>query len=63
MLCSRLILKEISRECYEEPEIIRIAPHNVPIHDILVDEVNDYDQIAVTYRQLKKRLERGTIQL
>ena len=57
------ILKEISRECYEEPEIIRTAPHNAPIHDILVDEVNDYDQIAVTYRQLKKRLERGTIQL
>lgn len=57
------ILKEISRECYEEPEIIRSAPHNAPIHDILVDEVDDYDQIATTNRQLQKRIANGTIRL
>ena len=55
------ILKEISRECYEEPETIRSAPHNAPIHNTLLDEVMDFDKIAVTYRQLRKRMEAGTI--
>ena len=55
------ILKEISRECYEEPETIKSAPHNAPIHNTLLDEVMDFDKIAVTYRQLRKRMEAGTI--
>ena len=55
------ILKEISRECYEEPETIKSAPHNAPIHSTLLDEVMDFDKIAVTYRQLRKRMEAGTI--
>lgn len=55
------ILTEISRECYEEPEVIRNAPHNAPIHAIVADEVDDYDKIAVTWRQWKKRIQAGTM--
>ena len=55
------ILKEVARECYEEPELIRNAPHNAPIHDTVVDEINDFDKIAVTWRQLQKRIAKGTM--
>lgn len=55
------ILTEISRECYEEPEVIRNAPHNAPIHAIMADEVEEYDKIAVTWRQWRKRIQAGTM--
>lgn len=55
------ILKEVARECYEEPELIRNAPHNAPIHDTVVDEINDFDKIAVTWRQLQKRIAKGAM--
>jgi len=55
------ILREVSRECYEEPELIKTAPHNMPIHDTILDELNDFDKIAVTYRQMQKRIAAGTI--
>ena len=57
------ILREISRECYEEPEVIKNAPHNMAIHDTLLDAIDDYDKIAVTWRQLQKRIKKGTIKL
>ncbi|MEL7563726.1 MAG: aminomethyl-transferring glycine dehydrogenase subunit GcvPB [Dehalobacterium sp.] len=49
------ILRQISKECYEEPEVIRSAPHNAPIHNIEEYYIHDYDKIAVTYRQWLKR--------
>lgn len=49
------VLRQISKECYENPEIIRNAPHNAPIHDLKEFEINDFDKIAVTYRQWLKR--------
>ena len=55
------VLTEISRECYENPEVIRNAPHNMPIHDTILGEINEFEKIAVTYRQLKKRIMAGTI--
>ncbi|MPN58865.1 glycine dehydrogenase (decarboxylating) subunit 2 [bioreactor metagenome] len=57
------ILREVSRECYEEPEMIKNAPHNMPIHNTILDELNDFEKIAVTYRQLQKRIKAGTIKL
>jgi glycine dehydrogenase subunit 2 len=49
------ILKHISKECYENPEIIKGAPHNAPIHNLKEFELNDFDKIAVTWRQWLKR--------
>ncbi len=57
------ILRHISKECYENPEIIKTAPHNAPIHNTILDEINDFDKIAVTWRQLQKRVKAGTIKL
>ena len=54
-------IREVARECYEEPELIEGAPHNAPIHDVYVDENNTLDKIAVTWRQLQKRRAEGTI--
>lgn len=49
------ILRQISKECYENPEIIENAPHNAPIHKLLKTELDDFDEVAVTWRQWKKR--------
>ncbi|RLC20142.1 MAG: glycine dehydrogenase subunit 2, partial [Deltaproteobacteria bacterium] len=49
------ILKQISKECYETPEIIRNAPHNAPIHNIEHYYIDDFDKIAATWKQWKKR--------
>ncbi len=49
------ILKQISKECYENPEMIRNAPHNAPIHDIEHYYIEDFESIAATWRQWKKR--------
>jgi glycine dehydrogenase subunit 2 len=49
------ILKHVSKECYENPEIIKNAPHNAPIHNIEEYYIHDYEKIAVTWRQWKKR--------
>jgi len=56
-------LAEVSRECYEEPELIRNAPHNMAIHDALYEENDDFEKIAVTWRQLQKRLQAAAIKL
>lgn len=49
------ILKEISRECYEDPEMVRKAPHNAPIHKLPHFMIDDFESIAVTWRQYLKR--------
>lgn len=49
------ILRQISRECYENPEIVRDAPHNAPIHKLVQTELDDYEDITVTWRQWKKK--------
>ncbi len=49
------IMEEISRECYEEPEIIRHAPHNSTIHHIDHDYLDDPGKWAITWRCYRKR--------
>ena len=49
------ILKQISKECYETPEIIRNAQHTAPIHNIEHYYIDDFDKIAATWKQWKKR--------
>ncbi len=44
------ILSEISRECYEEPEIIRSAPHNSTVHHISHDYFDDPKKWALSWR-------------
>ncbi|MEL7563302.1 MAG: aminomethyl-transferring glycine dehydrogenase subunit GcvPB, partial [Dehalobacterium sp.] len=49
------ILKQVSKECYENPDIIKNAPHNAPIHNIEEYYIHDHEKIAVTWRQWKMR--------
>ncbi len=49
------VLRQISKECYEQPEIIENAPHNAPIHKLIKTELNDFEDINVTWRQYLKK--------
>jgi len=50
------VLQEISRECYEEPEIIKAAPHNGSTHRVKHGAALDEEEvIAVTWRQYLKK--------
>ena len=49
------ILNQISKECYETPEIIKAAPHNAPIHNIENYYIDNHEDIAATWRQWLKR--------
>ncbi|MGS0764521.1 hypothetical protein [Syntrophomonas curvata] len=46
---------EISRECHQEPEVIKGTPHNGPTHRVKHPEINDEELIAVTWRQYLKK--------
>jgi glycine dehydrogenase subunit 2 len=49
------VLKQISKECYENPEIIKNAPHNAPIHNLPKYYLDEYEDVTTTYRQWLKR--------
>jgi len=49
------VLREVAREAYEEPELIRKAPLNAPIHNLKKFEVDDFADVAVTLRQYLRR--------
>lgn len=49
------VFTELSREAYEEPEVIRSAPHHTATHKLKCEAVNDYERLACTYQQWLKR--------
>jgi glycine dehydrogenase subunit 2 len=49
------VLKQISKECYKTPEIVKKAPHNAPIHNIETYYIDNHESIAATWRQWLKR--------
>jgi len=51
------IMAEISRECYEDPETIRHAPHNSTVHHIDHDYFDDPDKWAITWREYNRKYE------
>ena len=48
------IMAQIVKECYEEPEIIRTAPHNAPCHGIKNYYEGDPSKVICSWRQYKK---------
>ena len=48
------VLEQIVRECYEQPEIIRTAPHNAPCHGVKNYYEHDPEKVLCTWRQYKK---------
>ena len=47
--------KKISEESYENPELVKTAPHNAPISIIRKPPITDPDKLIVTWRVYKKK--------
>ena len=48
-------LKRISDEAYSTPEVVLNAPYNGPIAKLEQDHIQDYTELAVTWRAYKKQ--------
>ena len=53
------ILTRVCREAYDDPEIIRTAPHNSTVHTIDHHPLDDPDQWAVTWRAYRRKTGAG----
>ncbi|KAA2261474.1 glycine dehydrogenase subunit 2 [Solihabitans fulvus] len=53
------ILAEVAREAYEEPEVVRTAPHRSTIHQLRQESLDDPDTWAVTWRAYRRKLGAG----
>ena len=51
------VLKKISQEAYEDPELVKNAPYNAAGHKTASAEINEPERIAVTWRQYLKKKE------
>jgi len=49
------ILKKVSQEAYENPEIVRTAPHNAPISLIPTDPITNPEDLIVSWRVYKRK--------
>lgn len=49
------IFKRISQEAYENPKLVKTAPHNAAISFIPTEEITDPKDLIVTWRGYKKR--------
>jgi glycine dehydrogenase subunit 2 len=49
------ILARIADECYNDPEVIKGAPHNAPCHGIVNYYEEDPENVVCTWRQYLKR--------
>ncbi|MBW2367966.1 MAG: aminomethyl-transferring glycine dehydrogenase subunit GcvPB [Deltaproteobacteria bacterium] len=48
------VMRQISKEAYENPELVKQAPHNGPIHHFRIPVVKDVEKMAPTWRRYKK---------
>ena len=49
------VLRQVSRESYTDPELVRSAPHNSVIHKVPAPSIDEPERIAVTWRQYLKK--------
>jgi glycine dehydrogenase subunit 2 len=49
------VLRQCSKEAYENPEYIKNAPYNLPVHKVPEPEIDEPEKIAVTWRQYLKK--------
>jgi glycine dehydrogenase subunit 2 len=50
------VLAEAAREAYEEPHVVRAAPHNAPVHRNLDESLDDPQTWAVTWRAYRRKV-------
>lgn len=48
------VMKKVAEECYENPEIVRTAPHNAPCHGIKNYYESDPSKVICSWKQYKK---------
>jgi glycine dehydrogenase subunit 2 len=49
------VMSQCSKEAYEDPELIKNAPYNLPVHKVPVPAIDEPERIAVTWRQYLKK--------
>jgi glycine dehydrogenase subunit 2 len=48
------ILRQVSKEAYENPDFVKNAPYNLPVHNVPHPEIDEPERIAITWRQYLK---------
>jgi glycine dehydrogenase subunit 2 len=49
------VMAQCSKEVYEDPEHIKNAPYNLPVHKVPAPAIDEPERIAVTWRQYLKK--------
>lgn len=49
------VMAQCSKEAYENPELIKNAPYNLPVHRVPAPSIDEPERIAVTWRQYLKK--------
>lgn len=50
------VLRWISAEAYDNPEVVKTAPHNQAVHKLSGDDLDDPDRWATTWRAYNKKI-------
>ena len=53
------VLAQVSKEAYENPELVKSAPHNQVVHKVPQPSIDEPERIAVTWRQYLKKKGQG----
>jgi glycine dehydrogenase subunit 2 len=57
------VLRQISKEAYENPEFVKNAPYNSVVHKVNNPSINEPERIAVTWRQyIRKGMQAGHVE-
>ena len=49
------VLRQISKEAYEDPDLVKNAPYNSVVHKVSSPAIDEPERIAVTWRQYKRK--------
>ena len=52
------VLRQISDEAYDDPELVKSAPHNQAVHKLTGDSLDDPDRWATTWSAHKRKMRR-----
>ena len=54
------VLRQISREAYQDPQFVKNAPHNSVVHKVPSPGIDEPERIAVTWRQYQRKKRTAT---
>jgi glycine dehydrogenase subunit 2 len=56
------ILRHVAEEAYSNPEIVKTAPHNCPVHRMDQHALDDPQQWAITWRAYQRKVQQAAHQ-